>query len=232
MSVASVTWVHTLAEEHLEGTQESSEHEAPILPAPFAEDTYSDIEAEADPGQAVSQMARSMDESSKTTNPDTPTLLADNGEATEIATPLLKEYASTACKSDQREHNFLPNNLIPSLFSLVQSPNASAIAINAGFFGSFVLSLCRAVMSLQCTAWLDGYQVHWCHWDCDNMLKRYRHIAQIPATETPKMRCVRLVASDSMINIEPAPREPIAIFRVTPDVIQSTPEFGGGLYPL
>lgn len=62
MSVASVTWVHTLAEEHLEGTQESPEHEAPILPAPFAEDTYSDIEAEADPGQAVSQVIPPIDE--------------------------------------------------------------------------------------------------------------------------------------------------------------------------
>jgi hypothetical protein len=33
-------------------------------------------------------------------------------------------------------------------------------------------------------------------------------------------------------NIGPVPREPIAIFRMNPDVIQSTPEFGGGFYPL
>ncbi|KAF7350104.1 hypothetical protein MVEN_01312500 [Mycena venus] len=42
----------------------------------------------------------------------------------------------------------------------VPSPDASAIAINAGFFGSLVLSLCTAIMSLQCRTWLDGYQAY------------------------------------------------------------------------
>jgi hypothetical protein len=28
-------------------------------------------------------------------------------------------------------------------------------------FGSLITSLCTAIMSLQCRAWLDGYQVHY-----------------------------------------------------------------------
>ncbi|KAJ7870434.1 hypothetical protein B0H13DRAFT_1896182 [Mycena leptocephala] len=36
----------------------------------------------------------------------------------------------------------------------------------------------------------------------------------------------------TVVNIEPAPGEPIAIFGVKPDVIQSTPNFGGGFYSL
>ncbi|KAJ7877858.1 hypothetical protein B0H13DRAFT_1892936 [Mycena leptocephala] len=40
------------------------------------------------------------------------------------------------------------------------------------------------------------------------------------------------VSFDCPSNIEPAPGEPIAIFGVKPDVIQSTPNFGGGFYSL
>ncbi|KAJ7438856.1 hypothetical protein FB451DRAFT_1192393 [Mycena latifolia] len=219
--------VHALGEERPENTKRSPQHEAPILAAPLGEETNYNIEPESEPGQTVprvttpvdgrppmprtsseeaqnsvppesEKIAKSVDESSKTTSPDAPSLPAHNNEATQIQKALLKEYARNASESDQREHDFYAKQLdsqlifagifsavvvqlIPQTYPMLQvpSPNASAIAINAGFFGSLVLSLCTAIMSLQCRAWLDGYQA--------------------PATETPTMRSLRHVASGSMI---------------------------------
>jgi hypothetical protein len=242
MPVASPKVVHALADKLLENTQESPQHEAPILAAPLGEETNSNVEFKSEPGQTAPRVAtpvdggpsmprtsseeaqhlvpsetqkitRSMDASSKTTSPDAPTLLVHKSEATQIPTALLKEYARNASESDQREHNFYAKQLdsqlifvralrplvnaisdlftqagifsavvvqlIPQTYPMLQVPNphAFAIAINAGFFGSLVLSLCTAIMALQCRTWLDGYQVRWSYRGYDNMLKRHRHIA-------------------------------------------------------
>ncbi|KAJ7271216.1 hypothetical protein C8J57DRAFT_1716362 [Mycena rebaudengoi] len=95
----------------------------------------------------------------------------------DIPRTLLEEYARDASKSDETEHRYYTNQLdshlifagifsaivvqlIPQTYPLLQVPNpsTSAVAINAGLFGSLITSLCTAIMSLQCKAWLDGYQ--------------------------------------------------------------------------
>ncbi|KAJ7660385.1 hypothetical protein DFH06DRAFT_394689 [Mycena polygramma] len=94
-----------------------------------------------------------------------------------IPKTLLEEYVRDASKSDETEHQYFTHQLdsqlifagifsaivvqlIPQTYPLLQVPNpsTSAIAINVGLFGSLITSLCTAIMSLQCKAWLDGYQ--------------------------------------------------------------------------
>ncbi|KAJ6458928.1 hypothetical protein C8R47DRAFT_1162532 [Mycena vitilis] len=95
----------------------------------------------------------------------------------DIPKTLLEEYVRDASKSDETEHQYFTHQLesqlifagifsaivvqlIPQTYPLLQVPNpsTSAIAINVGLFGSLITSLCTAIMSLQCKAWLDGYQ--------------------------------------------------------------------------
>ncbi|KAJ7061808.1 hypothetical protein C8F01DRAFT_1252587 [Mycena amicta] len=94
-----------------------------------------------------------------------------------IPADLFAAYASDASEADEREFSFFARQfdgqlvfsgifsaivvqLIPQTYPLLQteSPNASAIAINVGFFGALILSLCTVIMALQCKAWLDGYE--------------------------------------------------------------------------
>ncbi|KAJ7824577.1 hypothetical protein B0H13DRAFT_1919069 [Mycena leptocephala] len=94
-----------------------------------------------------------------------------------ISQMLLEEYVRDAGKSDEGEHKYFSQQLesqlifagifsavvvqlIPQTYPLLQveNPSISAVAINLGLFGSLITSLCTAIMSLQCRAWLDGYQ--------------------------------------------------------------------------
>ncbi|KAJ7192301.1 hypothetical protein B0H12DRAFT_1226937 [Mycena haematopus] len=94
-----------------------------------------------------------------------------------ISLELLGAYASDASAADEREFTFFAKQfdaqlvysgifsaivvqLIPQTYPLLQTenPSVSAIAINVGFFGALIVSLCTAIMALQCKAWLDGYE--------------------------------------------------------------------------
>ncbi|KAJ7921661.1 hypothetical protein B0H13DRAFT_1984382, partial [Mycena leptocephala] len=109
-----------------------------------------------------------------------------------IPKPLLEAYVRDASKSDEAEHRFLARQLdsqlifagifsavvvqlIPQTYPMLQvpQPTASAIAINVGLFGSLVTSVCTAILSLQCRAWLDGYEPYrlgTCDTDSDDAL--------------------------------------------------------------
>lgn len=171
MSVASPKVVHALAEERLEDTQGTPQHEAPILAAPLGEKTNSNIEFESEPGQTVPEVttpvdgrpptprtsseevqnlvtpesekiARSME--SKTTSPDAPTLLTHTSEATQIPTALLKEYARNAGESDEREHNFYAKQLDSQLI-FVRAPRPLVNAISCFHTGWYFLRGHRAI---------------------------------------------------------------------------------------
>ncbi|KAJ7061818.1 hypothetical protein C8F01DRAFT_1138432, partial [Mycena amicta] len=94
-----------------------------------------------------------------------------------ISADLFAAYASAASEADEREFTFFARQfdgqlvfsgifsaiiaqLIPQTYPLLQtdSPSVSAIAINVGFFGALIFSLCTAIMALQCKAWLEGYE--------------------------------------------------------------------------
>ncbi|KAJ7449010.1 hypothetical protein FB451DRAFT_1567143 [Mycena latifolia] len=93
-----------------------------------------------------------------------------------ISLALFSAYAADASAADEREFAFYARQfdgqlvysgifsaivvqLIPQTYPLLQdSPTAGDIALNAGFFGALILSLCTAIMALQCKAWLEGYE--------------------------------------------------------------------------
>ncbi|KAF7303446.1 hypothetical protein MIND_00573400 [Mycena indigotica] len=94
-----------------------------------------------------------------------------------IPVELLAAYAIGASEADEREFSFYAKQfdgqlvfsgifsaivvqLVPQTYPLLQtdSPGASAIIMNVGFFGALILSLCTVIMALQCRAWLDGYE--------------------------------------------------------------------------